>query len=150
LFVDVTTGTRVTSFNFSATGLTPNGAAIFHVRNPQGATSDLPLVASAAGTVGRMGDAARPAVAGILGINDASIDDVTTKLSSNRVSFTVTSRCDINRDFLINNVDVNLIQQAILTGSTDLNYDINRDGLVNVADLQTVINATTNPDSCPL
>jgi hypothetical protein len=148
--VDPPTGTRVTSFRFTATGLTPNGAATLQVRDPQGAIVDQTLVASASGTVGGGGDPAQPVSLGTLGISEAWILDLTWGTSSNRVSFTVTSRCDLNSDFVINTTDVSLVQDAALGNSTDSKYDLNRDGQINVVDIQIVFNATMNAASCPL
>ncbi len=153
LSVDPTTGTRVTSFNFVATDLTSNGTVVLHIRDfQQNVIADLSLVASASGTVGRPGDSARPSVLGRLGVNRAWIEDLsrTTNNLSGQVPFTVTSRCDVNSDYFINNGDVDLVLQAALMGSTDPRFDLNRDGQVNISDVQIVGNATTNPDSCPL
>jgi hypothetical protein len=150
LSVEPPAGTRVTPFRFTGTSLTPNGAVTLRVRDPQGGTADQPLVASASGTVGQVGDPAQPVSFGILGINEAWILDLASGMSSNHVSFTVTSRCDVNADYAINTIDVDLVTQAVLMGSTDGRYDLNRDGQVNVADVQTAVNATLNAQSCPL
>jgi hypothetical protein len=63
---------------------------------------------------------------------------------------TVTSRCDLNSDLLIDSTDVDLVVDAALEDSTDIKYDIDRDGQINVADVQLVSDATTNAACCPL
>jgi hypothetical protein len=59
------------------------------------------------------------------------------------------SRCDVNRDGVVNSVDVDLVSNAVLNASQDPAYDINRDGMVNIVDVQIVVNAVLDPRSCP-
>jgi Dockerin type I domain/Putative binding domain, N-terminal len=59
------------------------------------------------------------------------------------------SRCDFNQDNVIDNTDLNIMRQAIASGSQDPKYDLNRDGKVDATDLQIETNATRNPSSCP-
>ena len=49
--------------------------------------------------------------------------------------------CDVNKDGEVNIADVNAVLDAILSGSTDLNFDVNGDHEVGISDANTVISA---------
>jgi len=59
------------------------------------------------------------------------------------------ARCDLNGDSATDAVDLQLLVNAILAGSTSASYDINRDAQVNVVDLQTLANVALGKASCP-
>ncbi len=63
---------------------------------------------------------------------------------------TTTSRCDLNLDGITSATDLQMLINAILSGSTSSVYDINKDGKVDATDLQVLGNVILGVTSCPL
>ena len=57
--------------------------------------------------------------------------------------------CDVNSDGSINVVDLQLVTNAILSGTNASNCDINRDGNVNALDVQVLSNVILGVGVCP-
>jgi glucose/arabinose dehydrogenase len=65
-----------------------------------------------------------------------------------RVSFSASSRCDVNFDGATNVVDVQRVVNVILGAPAAGNEDLNRDGSVTVVDLQMLVNTVLGAP-CP-
>jgi len=59
------------------------------------------------------------------------------------------SHCDVNSDGAVNALDLQVLINAILTGTNLVNADLNRDGQVNALDLQILNNVILGTGSCP-
>jgi len=60
------------------------------------------------------------------------------------------SRCDVNRDGVVNVVDLQRLAQVVLgSAAPNGNEDINRDGRIDVLDIQRLVNVVTNISTCP-
>ena len=57
--------------------------------------------------------------------------------------------CDVNGDGSINVVDLQLVTNAVLSGSSTSSCDINRDGNVNALDVQVLSNVILGVGVCP-
>jgi fibronectin type 3 domain-containing protein len=63
---------------------------------------------------------------------------------------TTSSRCDPNLDGSTTATDLQMVINAILSGSNSPAYDINKDGKVDATDLQLLGNVILGASSCPL
>ncbi len=73
---------------------------------------------------------------------------------SNEVAKLVTvttpvNHCDVNADGTVNALDLQMLINAILSGTNLSNADMNRDGKVDVLDLQTLNNIILGSGTCP-
>lgn len=59
------------------------------------------------------------------------------------------SHCDVNSDGAVNALDLQVLINALLTGTMLVNADLNRDGQVNALDLQILNNVILGTGSCP-
>ncbi len=71
-------------------------------------------------------------------------------LSSTATAQTRNDRCDINSDGTSNAIDLQVMANGVLTGSSPAAHDLNRDGVTNVIDIQLLINVILATSSCPL
>jgi|GEM_PF-3187690 len=62
---------------------------------------------------------------------------------------TISSKCDLNADGSTDSTDLQIVVNAIMSGSYSSKYDMNSDGKVNAADLQRLTNVVLGKKSCP-
>jgi len=58
-------------------------------------------------------------------------------------------RCDVNLDGATNVLDLQVLVNSILTGSSPQRGDLNQDGRLDVLDLQTLVNVILSTSVCP-
>jgi hypothetical protein len=63
---------------------------------------------------------------------------------------TISSKCDLNADGSTDSTDLQIVINALLSGSYSSQYDMNKDGKINAGDLQMLTNVVLGKKSCPL
>ena len=62
---------------------------------------------------------------------------------------TPANHCDVNADGIVNALDLQMLINALLSGTALSNADFNRDGRVDVLELQTLNNVILGSGNCP-